>query len=63
MINLQELIKNGIMTDEDLRDLESEIEVKKKKRILDNWEQYLAGIQRILVYVYVCLCQWQKEND
>ena len=38
MINLQELIKNGIMTDEDLRDLESEIEVKKKKRILDNWE-------------------------
>lgn len=38
MINLQELIKNGIMTDEDLRDLESVIEVKKKKRILDNWE-------------------------
>ena len=26
------------MTDEDLRDLESEIEVKKKKRILENWE-------------------------
>ena len=26
------------MTDENLRDLESEIEVKKKKRILENWE-------------------------
>ena len=31
MINLQELIKSGIMTHEDLRDLESEIEVKKKR--------------------------------
>ena len=36
MINLQDLIKSGIMTPEDLRDLENEIEVKKKKRILDN---------------------------
>lgn len=31
MINSQDLIKSGIMTDEDLRDLESEIEVKKKR--------------------------------
>ena len=66
MINLQDLIKSGIMTPEDLRDLESEIEVKKEKENLRQLgTRYWAGIQRILViltHMSMAKGKWLKRD-